>query len=334
MITAHDIARRVGINQCTVSRVLTGFPHVSAKTSEKVRQACRELGYVPNAMARNLSLRRTHAIVVHIPFGKETVLADPFVAEFLVGINRECVAHDYLPILSFVAPDDPGVALGHLIKARRADGLILVGLKTDDRRLAALRESATPCVVSHTKGRMGKWIVSVDVDNRDAGRRAAEFMIQRGHRRIGAVLEPEGNLSGNDFWKGVTDALRQHKINPDARLVRRAPVTTSAARRSTEELLRLGRPPSAILVDTALGTFGAIEARRAMVRAVEVMGIDSPLLQDLHPGLPRIRAPIAELGMTMTRVLIQMIKTGRPSKPPRMLRTTILDEAGHVFQGI
>ena len=330
MITAHDIANRVGVNQCTVSRVLNGFPHVSIKTAKKVLQACHALGYVPNAMARNLSMQRTHAIVVHIPFGKETVLADPFVAEFLIGINRECAAHDYLPILSFIAPDDPGVALGHLIKARRADGLILVGLKTDDRRCASLRGHAIPCVVGHTKGRLGKWIVSVDVDNRDAGRRAAEFMIQRGHRRIGAVLEPEGNLSGNDFWQGMADALHHHRLSPEERLVRRVAVTASAARRATEELLRLTRPPSAVLVDTALGIFGALEARRAMGRSVDVLGIDSPLLQDLYHEMPRIRVPIAELGVAMTRILIQMIKTGRPLKPPKMLRVTILDEKGRV----
>ena len=333
MITAHDIARRVGVNQCTVSRALTGFPHVSAKTADKVRQACRALGYVPNAMASALSSRRTHAIAIHIPFRKETVLADPFLPEFLSGVNRECACHDYTIILSFVAPDEPGFAFSHLIKARRADGLILVGLQTGDRRIAELRAQAIPCVIGHVQGRLGKWIASVDVDNHDIGRRAAEFLINRGHRRIGAVLEPEGNLSGNDFWRGVSEALRHHRLGADERLVQRTAITASAARRATEKLLRRVRPPSAILVDTALGIFGALEARRAMGRSVDLLGVDSPLLQDLHPDLPRIRAPIAELGAAMTRVLIQMIKTGQTPKPHRMLRATILDERGRVFQG-
>jgi DNA-binding LacI/PurR family transcriptional regulator len=57
MATLKDIATRAGVSQITVSREVSGYPHVSGETREKVRTAIRELKYVPNHVARSLVIR-------------------------------------------------------------------------------------------------------------------------------------------------------------------------------------------------------------------------------------------------------------------------------------
>ena len=56
MATIKDVALRAGVSVTTVSHVVNDTRHVSAKGRERVEQAIRELGYVPNAMARSLKL--------------------------------------------------------------------------------------------------------------------------------------------------------------------------------------------------------------------------------------------------------------------------------------
>ena len=101
MITTYDIAKLTGMNQSTVSRVLSGFPKVSPTTAKKVLDACKKLHYVPNASAKALKTRRTFTLAIHMPYGTETVLADPFVPLFLSAVSREAADHGYSVILSY-----------------------------------------------------------------------------------------------------------------------------------------------------------------------------------------------------------------------------------------
>ncbi|HEX2092375.1 MAG TPA: LacI family DNA-binding transcriptional regulator, partial [Longimicrobiaceae bacterium] len=55
-ITAHDVARRAGVSQTTVSLVLGGNPRarIASATRERVLRVAEELGYRPNILARGL----------------------------------------------------------------------------------------------------------------------------------------------------------------------------------------------------------------------------------------------------------------------------------------
>ena len=59
-----DVARRAGVSQKTVSRVVNNAPHVRPDVREKVNRAIEELGYRPNVAARALASQRTHTIGV------------------------------------------------------------------------------------------------------------------------------------------------------------------------------------------------------------------------------------------------------------------------------
>ena len=67
MTTIHDVAKRAGVSPVTVSRVINGASNVNATTREKVEQAIRELGYVPNLSARSLRSRQTSTLALIVP---------------------------------------------------------------------------------------------------------------------------------------------------------------------------------------------------------------------------------------------------------------------------
>ena len=65
-VTATDVARRAGVSQSTVSRVLNpnGKVKVQEEARQRVLQAARELGYRPNAIAQTMISGRSKIVGV------------------------------------------------------------------------------------------------------------------------------------------------------------------------------------------------------------------------------------------------------------------------------
>lgn len=59
--TIKDVAALAGVSPATVSRTLDDRPEISAETKERVRAACAQLGYVPNAAAKGLTGQHPHS---------------------------------------------------------------------------------------------------------------------------------------------------------------------------------------------------------------------------------------------------------------------------------
>ena len=75
-VTIADVARRAGVSQMTVSRVINSSAAVRPDKRQRVERAIEELGYVPNRLARGLSARRLGVIAVLVPD-----LTNPFFTE-------------------------------------------------------------------------------------------------------------------------------------------------------------------------------------------------------------------------------------------------------------
>ena len=60
----YDVGRVAGVSQTTVSFIVNNVPNVNIpqETRDRVWAAVEELGWRPNAMARGLSLQRSHTI--------------------------------------------------------------------------------------------------------------------------------------------------------------------------------------------------------------------------------------------------------------------------------
>ena len=55
MASIKEVARKANVGVGTVSRVLNSTGYVSDETRKKVEEAMKELNYIPNELARNLS---------------------------------------------------------------------------------------------------------------------------------------------------------------------------------------------------------------------------------------------------------------------------------------
>ena len=120
MPTIKDVAEKAGVGIATVSRAMNGTGYVSARSREKIETAIRELHYIPNERARNLSKKQTGIIGVLIPD-----FQTPFYASFLRQVEIELYNYGYRTMVcNTVKHSDREAAYVEMLDRNMLDGLI------------------------------------------------------------------------------------------------------------------------------------------------------------------------------------------------------------------
>jgi DNA-binding LacI/PurR family transcriptional regulator len=141
-----DIARLAGVSQTTVSLALNGKTAdygINRETEQKIMDAARELGYVPNVTARALRGGRNRLIGVHafeplFPTGRES-----YYEEILVGIEQAAIrAGQDLVLFTSIHQHTGQANIFHegRNRLRIADGAIILGFEQHDDELVRLAD--------------------------------------------------------------------------------------------------------------------------------------------------------------------------------------------------
>ena len=119
--TIKDVAALAGVSAATVSRVLDNRPEISAETKERVRAACDQLGYVPNAAARGLAGQSTHTIGLVLPD-----VSNPYFSGMATAIEQTAAAHGYRVFLSnSIRKEERELQAIENFAARQVDGILI-----------------------------------------------------------------------------------------------------------------------------------------------------------------------------------------------------------------
>src|SRR5690606_23759883 len=130
----------------TVSRALAGHEQIALKTRQRVAEAARELGYVPNRAARQLVSGRSGFVGFLMPI-RGPNLVDSYLGEFITGLGEGLVEHGLDLFLATVQQgQDELTVLRHVVESGRADGMVIPRVAEADERLAYLSERGFPNV--------------------------------------------------------------------------------------------------------------------------------------------------------------------------------------------
>jgi LacI family transcriptional regulator len=191
-----------------------------------------------------------------------------------------------------------------------------------DPRIPFLTEIGLPFAVHGRASGIDIPYCWLDVNNRSAFRRATEFLLDLGHRRIALVNGLEFMDFAHRRRGGYEDALCARGLPLDPGLMRSDEMTEVYGYRSAVQMLQQPDPPSAFLVAsmiTALGVRRAVEeAGLAMGRDISIVTHDDVLSYLQNGGEVPIftatRSSVREAGRRLAQMLIDRI--GSPDAPP------------------
>ena len=300
--TIRDVARRAQVSVASVSRVLNRLENVSEETRARVADAVRELGYVPHAGARSLSLARTNAIGVVLPdFHGE------FFSEIVRGMDREASRRGYMLLLSNVHAGNEHSANAMRAMRGRVDGLIVLAPHLSEEELGDALPAGTPAVLINTRDDVGGH-AAVRLDNPAGARAVAEHLVALGRKRIVHIAGAAGNIEAQERADAFRAALNDHD-GVSLELVQ-GDFSEESGEVAIEALLQSGQKFDAVFAANDMMAIGVLQAlRRAGLRVPEdvaVVGFDDvPLAR--HLGLTTVRVRIAELGERALDRLVSML---------------------------
>jgi len=205
-VDSKDVARRAGVSQSTVSKVLNGreLERIPAETRQRVLAAVRELNYSRNAVARALATGRTHCIGIVLNHPDSFRAKDGYHTHVLAGVVDSVVRRSYNLVFHTAKYPDPHTLLED-VRSGATDGVLLIGDLPYPEVARALVASSHPAVlVSQHLGATPCF--AVDCDNEDGGYLAARHLIESGHRSI-AYLLSVGQTWAAERLRGVERAV-------------------------------------------------------------------------------------------------------------------------------
>ena len=232
MANLRDVAERAGVSVATASRVASGSARVRPHTRELVEQAMRDLLYI--APGRGPS---TGAIGLLVP-----ELQNPVFPALAQALELNATRYDLATILCNTGGSPNREAdYVHMLLDRRVDGMIFISSEVTDLRSdhghyeRLLAEGAKLVFVNGSSPALH--VTSVGVDERAAGRLAAEHLLSLGHALVGFVAGPEFTLPTREKRAGYEAALLEAGLEPEEQLVVHAAFTVAAGREAAHDLL-------------------------------------------------------------------------------------------------
>ncbi|BDZ48891.1 LacI family transcriptional regulator [Frondihabitans sucicola] len=320
----QDVARLAGVSVKTVSNVLSGYEHVSAKMRDRVMTAVGELDYEINVSARNLRVGRTHVIGLAVP-----ELSQAYFAELADAVIRAAQTRGYTVLIEQTAAGrDTEISVVSTMRKHSIDALIYspLALGPDDVRQLDVE---FPLVV------LGEWIDGskadhVTMSNEGAIRAATEHVLDRGRRRVAVVgAHPDGPIgTGASRLRGYTTALQARGLEVDPDLVLTAALWhRTYGVEATERLIASGVEFDAVVCFNdalALGVMRALQrSGRRIPEDVMVTGFDD--IEDSAystPSLTTVSPGRDEIARTAVDLLVDSLEGTRTRLRPEQIETS------------
>jgi DNA-binding LacI/PurR family transcriptional regulator len=323
-VTVYDVAKKAKVSIATVSRVINSSGKVNEATRERVLSAIDSLGFVPKAEAVARARKASGRIGVLAPF-----FTYPSFVERLQGVASSLADSPYeLVVYSVDSAARRDTYLSSLAVTRRLDGLIVMALPFDDVMAHRLITHNLETVLIEA-GR--PQFSSVEIDDEAGGRLAAEYLLEKGHRRCAFVGDedlPDYAIHPSE-WRlaGYRKALQDASVPLTNDYIALAPHGLEQARQLAHRLLDLPEPPTAFFAPSDMQAMGILKAARERGLSVPdqlaVIGFDDLEISD-YIGLTTVRQPLKESGRVAVELLLaRLADRARPVQHVRLPLTVI-----------
>lgn len=332
MVTLKEIANVCGVSVATVSKALNHASDISHETTERVARVARELGYYPNAAARQLKTNRSYNIGVLFVDETHCGLTHEYFSSVLNAVKNEVEHRGY--DVTFISKNIGTTAMTYLEHARyrNCDGVIIASVDFTEQDVLDLVNSEVPVVTIDYIFDNHSAVLS---DNVKGVKELVEYAYNLGHRKIAfvhgeATAVTRSRLAsfhktclalGIDVPEGYVQPARYHDPHLSGQATRR--------------LLELDVRPTCILYPDDISQMGGVtEMERQGLKVpddISVIGYDGILLSRvLRPMLTTMSQDSVGLGSQAAKLLIEAIEDPKTYIPQLLMIPGHLQTGGTV----
>ena len=324
MATIKDVAILSGVSVATVSRVINNSPKASQASRDAVFKAMHELNYHPNANARALAHQNNETLGLIV-----ADVSDPFFGTMVKAVEQVAQATGNFLLIGNGYHD--AAKEKHVIEqliGHRCSGLVVHAKMLPDEELIQMM-SYVPGMVLINRIVPGFESRCVALDDRYGSWLATRHLIQEGHKKIGFLCSNHQISDSQDRLQGYLDALQEHNIPVDERLISRGSPDELGGEAAMTELLSRGQQMTAVVCyndSMAAGALSVLSDNGIEVpQELSLVGFDDVLISRyLRPRLTTVRYPIIAMATQAAELAIALAKGGPLPQTTHMFSPTLV----------
>ncbi|MCX7669996.1 MAG: LacI family transcriptional regulator [Anaerolineae bacterium] len=308
MSTIKEVAELAGVSVATASRALSGYPHISAVTRQRVLDAVKQLDYQPDQVARSLRRRRTNLIGLVV-----STIENVFFTEVAHAAEQAARPLGYNLIVCNTDEDPQNEAAYLTILNRQlVAGVILAPAPGEARHLERFVGEKLPIVLVNRRLAHLPF-PSITCDDEAAAFECVNYLIHEGKRRIAAIMGLPGVSTTGERLAGYRRALRAAGLSWSAELEAQGGANLEGGYRAAYELMQRAERPDALFVFNNVMTQGAVMALQDLgitwPEPVDVAGFGAFAAARLYrPPLTVIAQPAHEIGRRAVTMLLERVE--------------------------
>ena len=302
--------------------------NISKETEQKILEAIKKVGYVPNTVARNLKSQHTNTIGVVVPD-----ISEPFFAQIIKSINAVAEERDYLITLCD-SHEDPRRErrLVSLLNENRVEGIIVASVQNDRDIDKMLEQIGCPVVFIDNVPDNAR-ADAVSTDNIAASTLAVESLVKNGHTGLVAIMGKKSEHTGYARYRGYLDALKAHGLPTDEERLRFGDYKEASGYAAMQEFLQSGLSFSAVYVTSSKMTQGALKAiHEKGLRVPEDLSVIGFDIQDKFyfssSGITTVLQDNAGIGSRAAEIVLERIENPSSAKGNRVVLSPYVETRG------
>ena len=330
IIDQKDIAKKLGVSQSTVSRTIANSKMISGKTKKRIMSLVDKYEYTPNFFARGLITNKSYAVGLIIK--KYQNLKNYITAHTMFSIGQNLEKLDYkITILSLEHHSDYLKTIRKWINEKSIDGFFLIWEeeKNDYLIFNYLNQIKFPAIIVNSNPLKNN-IPNVCTDNALGMEKLTEYVISKGHKKIGFIAGLDSSSASHDRTKSFQNTMRNHGLAIDKNCMQHGDFTENieSGYHAALNILKEGKP-TAIIAAADYQAIGAIKACQEKGYKVPddigIVGFDDIDMSSLiNPKLTTVRQDIEKIGKISVDMLLDMANDNKANQETVLLEPELV----------
>jgi LacI family transcriptional regulator, galactose operon repressor len=319
-VTIKDIAKKAGVSVAAVSKALNDQPDIGQKTKDRIKRISKEMGYTPNAVARNLVKRDNKTLGVLIPD-----ISTPIYPAIYKGINASAIEYGYTLLLGDMDRNlENEKKYARTMVENRVAGLIVSPIGNDTSHLEEVVRGQIPIIyfggkVNHDM----KYYIGIN--NILGATLATEHLIGQGHKNILMMSDRNETKTRLDRIHGYVSVMVKNGLKPRVHIRNSGSFGRECGAEEMERIIKEGQElPTAIFALNDSMAIGIMEVLMnhgiRIPDDVAIMGYDDiPFASLPMINLSTVWQPKYETGEAIIKLMNEILTNSENIKQKNVI---------------